>query len=251
MERLGQNIGGYRGEVIDIEWVLRQIDQAIEGKHWEREPDFPALRRDPPNARANVYMSAGIHGDEPAGPLAVLRLLTEDLWPADAAIWLCPCLNPGGFRLNRRENADGVDLNRDYRALQTAEVRAHVRWLERQPRFDVSICLHEDWEANGFYVYELNPDNGPSLAGNIIEAVSKVCPVDLSTTIETWAAEGGVIRPNVVPADRPLWPESLYLTTHKTRRSYTLEAPSDFPVPARVAALVAAARAVLDAVAAR
>jgi hypothetical protein len=33
---------------------------------------------------------------------------------------------------------------------------------------------------------------------------------------------------------------------HKTRLSYTLEAPSDFPLPTRVAALVSAARAALD-----
>ncbi len=114
-----------------------------------------------------------MHGDEPAGPLAVLRLLQEDDWPGDAAIWLCPCLNPTGFPLNRRENASGIDLNRDYRHLQSAEVRAHVAWLERQPRFDLALCLHEDWESNGFYLYELNPENRPSFAEKILEAAAK------------------------------------------------------------------------------
>jgi hypothetical protein len=46
--------------------------------------------------------------------------------------------------------------------------------------------------------------------------------------------------------DRPQWPEAVYLVTqNKTRLSYTFEAPSDFPLPVRVAALGAAVRAAL------
>jgi predicted deacylase len=259
--RLGQNFDGYHGETIDIQQVLRQIDQAIAGKNWVREPivagppgsgvlpaELLALRRPNPAARVRVYISAGIHGDEPAGPLAALRLLQEDAWPADAAIWFCPCVNPTGFPLNRRENASGIDLNRDYRQFESPEVRAHVEWLQAQPRFDVVLSLHEDWESNGFYVYELNPDNRPTFAEKMLEAVAKVCPVDTSAVIEDWPAQNGVIRPNINPADRPRWPEAMYLITNKTRQSYTLEAPSDFPLPARVAALTAAVRAVLAAV---
>jgi murein peptide amidase A len=248
VQRLGQNIGGYHGETIDIQRVLQQIDQAVAGKNWVRDVDFPALRRPNPTARVSVYISAGIHGDEPAGPLAALRLLQEDIWPDAAAIWLCPCLNPTGFPLNRRENAAGIDLNRDYRQLQSPEVRAHVEWLQRQPPFDVALCLHEDWEANGFYVYELNPDHRPSLAEKILDAAVKVCPVETSPVIENWPAQNGVIRPQVNPAERPQWPEAIYLITHNSRQNYTLEAPSDYPLPARAAALVAGVRAVLAAV---
>jgi hypothetical protein len=177
-----------------------------------------------------------------------LKLLEDDVWPQDAAIWFCPLLNPTGLRLNRRENADGVDLNRDYRCLQSPEVHAHVEWLQRQPRFDMSLCLHEDWESNGFYIYELNPDNRPSFAEKILEAAAKFCPIDLSPTIEDWPAQKGVIRPQVNPAERPKWPEALYLLMNKTRQSYTMEAPSDFPLPARVSALAAAVRVVLEAI---
>jgi protein MpaA len=241
--RLSKNVGRYCGETIDIEWVLQQIDQAIVGKGWVRDPGFFALLRTPPQPRANLYISAGIHGDEPAGPLAMLRLIEENIWPGDVAIWLCPCLNLAGFPANTRENRDGVDLNRDYRQLQTAEIRAHVEWLERQPPFDLTLCLHEDWEANGFYVYEVNPDNRPSFADKILAAASTACPIDMSPVIEDRPAQNGIIRPNIVPAERPQWPEALYLITHKTRQSYTMEAPSDFPLPARVAALTAAVQA--------
>jgi hypothetical protein len=67
--------------------------------------------------------------------------------------------------------------------------------------------------------------------------------VDFSETIEGRAAHGGIIRPNINPQERPDWPEALYLISHKARQGYTLEAPSDFPLATRVAALVAAVNA--------
>jgi predicted deacylase len=259
VERLAKNIGGYRGETIDIQKVLREMEKAVAGKNWvsdivpldsstaDQRLNFIAYRRSAESARNRVYLSAGMHGDEPAGPLAALQLLQEDRWPADAAIWLCPCLNPTGFPLNRRENFRGIDLNRDYRHLQSGEVRAHVNWLEEQPPFDISLCLHEDWESHGFYVYELNPDQRASLARGIVEAVAKVCPIEHAPVIDNWPAENGVIRPRVNPAERPQWPEAIHLITHKTRLGYTLEAPSEFPLATRVAALVTGVRAVMEA----
>lgn len=258
MERLAKNIGGYRGETIGLPKILRAIEEAAAGKNWVRDAvplpssnpaqpqEFIAYRRPRDSTRKRVYLSAGIHGDEPAGPVAALQLLQDDRWPADAAIWLCPCLNPTGLTLNRRENYQGIDLNRDYRHLQSEEVRAHSEWLQQQPRFDITLCLHEDWESNGFYVYEVNPDQRPSLAGKITEAVAKVCPIESAPLVDNWPTENGVIRPKVNPAERPDWPEALYLITNKSPLSYTMEAPSDFPLPTRVAALVAAVRAVLD-----
>lgn len=255
MQRLGRNHGRYHGETIDIAVVTDAALAAARRHGWSVEVlaaggiGLPALTR---RARGSstprrLYFSAGIHGDEPAGPLAARQLLEEDAFPADADLWLCPCLNPTGFPRNTRENAAGVDLNRDYRTPSTPEVRAHVAWLEAQPPFDVAFCLHEDWEAAGFYVYELNPDHRPSLAETMVAAVAKVCPIDPSALIDGREAAGGIIRPNLDPAQRPEWPEAFYLGQRKTRLGYTLEAPSDFPLPVRVAALVAGMRAALGA----
>ena len=154
-------------------------------------------------------------------------------------------MNPAGFVSNRRENSDGKDLNRDYRHPETAEVRAHIAWLERQPRFDVYLCLHEDWESHGFYLYEQNPDGLSSLAETIVNAVRKVCPVDPSEIIEDRPAKDGIIRPNLDPRTRPQWAEAFYLILNKSRRGYTLEAPSDFPMATRVDALVTGVNAVM------
>ncbi len=255
MQRLGKNHGAYHGETIDIRAVLREIESVATQHGWATEifhaaDEFKwfALRRPstihhPPSTK--IYISTGIHGDEPAGPLAALRLIRDNQWPASAEIFLLPCLNPIGFANNKRENAQGVDLNRDYLQPQTAETRAHIAWLERQAGFDLSLCLHEDWESHGFYLYELNPDHKPSLAEGMIAAVAPVCLIDHAEIIEGREAHGGIIRPNLDPRTRPLWPESFWLLQHKTRLSYTLEAPSDFPLEVRVKALVAAVKSAL------
>jgi murein peptide amidase A len=251
LQRLGKNLKCYSGETIDIAGVLRDCVAAAQAGGWRLEEICSApkhifgLTRQSSRGTTSgdknyrVYISTGIHGDEPAGPLAARQLLQENAWPPGLDLWLCPCLNPDGFALNRRENRDGLDLNRQYLAPVAEEIVAHIGWLKRQPAFDLCLCLHEDWESHGFYVYELNPDNRPSLAAAMIARIAGACPIDRSEVIEGWPARDGIIRPSADPRIRLQWPEAFFLLTHKTRLSYTLEAPSDFPLAARVAALVA------------
>ena len=250
--RLGRNHGGYHGETIRIPDVIASLKATALNHGWSvsalpfgEGDELLALQRTRPSAHRHVYVSAGIHGDEPAGPLALLQLLSANRWPDDTNLFLCPCLNPTGFPLNRRENASGTDLNRDYKHLTAAETRTHTAWLKTLPDFAFALCLHEDWEANGFYLYELNPDERTSRAQPMIAAVAQVCPIDLADVIEGRSARGGVIHPSADPNSRPQWPEAFWLGQNKTRHSYTLEAPSDFPLATRVAALVAAVNAAL------
>jgi hypothetical protein len=256
VQRLGKNLNGYLGERIDIDVVLADCRAAARQHGWNIEeiPAAPkptllaftrAAHSQSPSTK-RIYISAGIHGDEPAGPLAVRQLLQENKWPDNLALSILPCLNPTGFPQNRRENSDGKDLNREYLQPKAEEIRAQIRWLERQPDFDLTLVLHEDWESHGFYLYELNPDNRPSLAEPMLVAVSEICPIDPSPIIEGRPAQNGLIRPNLDPRTRPLWPESFYLITYNTRLSYTLEAPSDFPLPGRISALVTAVRSALN-----
>ena len=250
---LRRNHGRYLGERIEVEQVQRQLLDVANTYGWRTEVflDQPGLQlhafhRPTPGARWKIYLSSGIHGDEPAGPLALLELLAANLWPADVELWLCPCLNPSGLRVSTRENAEGHDLNRDYLHLRTTEVRAHVELLQRWPEFDLAVCLHEDWEARGFYLYELNLTPQPDLAEEIGRCVAPYCPIDPSLEIDGRPANQGVIRPSADPRTRPDWPEAFYLLQHKTRRSLTLEAPSDFALPVRVAALKVAVLAALE-----
>jgi protein MpaA len=253
MKRLGLNKGRYHGETLDVEEYLREFHTAALARGWEAT-QFATIsryqlfgyRRTHASPSRRIYISTGIHGDEPAGPVALRRLIEEDQWPEDTELFLCPCINPTGFANNIRENEAGIDLNRDYRHVQSAEVRAHIAWLDTLPRFDLSLLLHEDWEADGFYVYEVNPDHRPAPGIAILEAVREVCPIQPTAKIDdTWDCVDGLIRPSIPPEQRPLWAETLYLIVHKTRLSLTVEAPSDFPLPLRVDAHVRAVRAAL------
>ena len=120
MKRLGKNQGGYFGETINLVEFLAQVEQAAKAHGWQSE-DFlrvgslrlfalnrPASSEGSPEP-VHVYISTGIHGDEPAGPLAMLQLLRANQWPPNCSFWLCPCLNPAGFYLNQRENQKGAD----------------------------------------------------------------------------------------------------------------------------------------------
>src|SRR4029079_8526901 len=150
---LGKNINGYFGETIEVASVLRDCVELAQTTGWNIElipvntnlalaafkkpGQVPtAASGQPARHTPRVYISAGIHGDEPAGQLAIRQLFQENRWPADMAFWICPRLNPSGFINNRRENPDGVDLNRQYLNPHAAETLAHIAWLEAQPNFD-------------------------------------------------------------------------------------------------------------------
>ena len=200
-----------------------------------------------PGPRPRVYLSAGIHGDEPAPPQALLQLVESGFFDARCNWFLCPLLNPAGFVSGTRENPARLDLNRDYRALQSTEVPAHIGWLQRQPNFDLVICLHEDWESTGFYLYELNPDRRPTLAPAMIAAARAHGPIEPATVIDGRTVdEPGIIRPVSDPLLRELWPEAIYLRRHHGTLVYTIETPSALPLAQRVATQCAVVRAAVD-----
>jgi protein MpaA len=61
-----------------------------------------------------VLVVGCIHGNEPAG-IAVVHALEHAHPHAD--LWLVPALNPDGLAAGRRQNARGVDLNRNFPSL--------------------------------------------------------------------------------------------------------------------------------------
>jgi protein MpaA len=109
-----------------------------------------------------VTISAGIHGDEPAGVWALFSLVADGLLDPRYSYRLWPCFNPTGFTARTRTNAEGVDVNRSFGRGGTSPEAKAILTANRDRAFALSIDLHEDHEADGFYLYETAPAGRPS-----------------------------------------------------------------------------------------
>jgi protein MpaA len=67
----------------------------------------------PDRARRRVLVVGCIHGDECAG-LAITSVLRHTPVPIGVQLWLVPEMNPDGTAADTRQNAHGVDLNRNF-----------------------------------------------------------------------------------------------------------------------------------------
>jgi len=203
--------------------------------------DGPLVAWERPGHGPRVYLSAGIHGDEPAGPLALLEMMERDAFPENFHWMICPALNPGGLAIHSRENRAGIDLNRDYLRKSTLEVAAHASWLDRHPVPDAFVSFHEDWESAGFYFYEINcGDDSPARSRAILNAVSPVFAHEQGVEIDGHAVrEPGWIF-HCAEADLPdSWPEAIWLAKKGCPLSFTFETPSQAHLPDRVHAHIA------------
>ncbi len=101
-----------------------------------------------------------IHGDECAGR-AIVAALERRPPPPGVQLWLVPMFNPDGAAADTRQNADSVDLNRNFpyrwrpgggpvyyagpRPLSEPETRAAVRLVARvRPAVTIWFHQHED-----------------------------------------------------------------------------------------------------------
>ena len=193
-----------------------------------------------------LYLSTGVHGDEPAGPLALLELLRSDALPRECDIVLCPVINPSGLAAGTRENAHSIDLNRDYTEFNSIEVSTHRDWIAQHIQtLDLALHLHEDWESKGFYLYELNFANHPSRSPAILAAVAAHLPIETARLIDDSPARGGIIRAEVLPDIPEGLPEAIYFYKRFGGINHTLETPSSLPLEQRVAAMQAAVLAAI------
>ncbi len=218
---------------------------------WGEAGGLPLLglvRRSRPD-RARIYLSAGIHGDEPAGPLALERLIREGFFSSNPeTTWtLCPVLNPRGWAAGKRETPEGIDINRDYRRFLTSEAIAHAAWLRTRPANDLYLSLHEDWETEGFYLYEIDPRERPRFGERIVNRVAQVIPTESREELDDHrTAAPGVIRHPPRPDEMENWPEAIFHTNLHPHLSYTFETPSALPLEARVRAHMLAVKAAVS-----
>lgn len=191
-----------------------------------------------------IALAAGVHGDEPAGPAALLAMLEDDAFDPRYAYRIYPCTNPSGYALGTRASAEGIDVNRTFgRGGQSPEARAIVT-ANRDRKFALSLDLHEDCDAVGFYCYDYTSDGCGAAAIAAIDAAG--LPVqsldgdyDLGFALPagTVAYERGIVRADPVAEAAALGAltYTLALARNAASRALTFETPSKAPWETRLA----------------
>jgi hypothetical protein len=145
-----------------------------------------------------IGIFAGIHGDEPAGPFALLRFVQVLNDSPEIArgysLFLYPIANPTGFADNTRHNRNGKDLNREF---WKNSRQPEVRFLESEIRlrsFDGIISLHTDNTSDGLYGYAHGALITQNLLRPALEAASEFIPLNQNDVIDGFRARDAIIR---------------------------------------------------------
>ena len=141
---------------------------------------------------------AGVHGNEPAGCLALLEVVEELVRNPKLLkgydLFVYPVCNPWGYEHHQRFDRIGRDLNREFwRDSLSEEVRALETEILRRD-FSGIISLHADDDSHGAYGFV----RGDLLALELLEpalaSVESILPRNESLLIDGFSARRGIIR---------------------------------------------------------
>ncbi len=189
-----------------------------------------------------LFLSAGIHGDEPCGPETLLRFLEEHPLSTACEWVVAPLLNPSGMKRGTRENREGIDLNRDFYRKESGEIRALTSWWEARERgCDLHVSLHEDWETSGLYLYEINTGGIASFAGRVLDSIRGTVALEETGPVDGHELSApGLILHAAEPDEELGWPEAIWLAKRYPLLSLTLEGAGGVDCHSRTAGLLAA-----------
>lgn len=167
-------------------------------------------------ARRQLLVVSGHHGNEPSGPFAISKFFKQHRADSPVALSFLMCVNPTGFKRNRREGIEDSDPNREMLSGQDpspeGELLKDHTTLIQQVGQDGVLSLHEDWEERCFYLYTqtqegesdpvaeallvvgaqdfpLHEDGTEAGSGVISDGI--IWGAD-DTSIETWLCEAGI-----------------------------------------------------------
>ena len=97
-------------------WQALSMKSCLQLKELTSHNHLPVFEVSNELAKENekcIYLSAGIHGDEPASCWSILHWVEKNVHLIDCIpIIIFPCLNPWGLLNNSRNDQEGNDLNR-------------------------------------------------------------------------------------------------------------------------------------------
>jgi protein MpaA len=178
------------------------------------------------------YICAGLHGDEAAPPWGLLEWAEHNAKRLrEEPFLIFPAMNPIGLLLNTRLDQRGVDLNR---AFNSTEDPIMIAWRKvvGNRKIAIGLCLHEDYDGQGCYVYELTQVE--SIGAAVLRDTAKIVPTDTRKNIDGRIAKNGVITRRVPPKFTG-YPEAIMLHYLGAPIALTFESPSEFCLTDRIA----------------
>jgi protein MpaA len=219
--------------------------EALGGFRSEHEEySLPRFTLRGPNSSDPIRIGifAAIHGDEPAGALAVAAFLRESAKQPELIenflLQVYPVCNPTGFEDNTRHSRRGKDLNREF---WKASSEPEVELLEHELRtqhFSGIIQLHADDTSDGLYGFVRGHTLTENLLRPALAEAGKILPRNINATIDGFAARDGIIYTSyqgILAA--PMQAEPPF--------EIIFETPHHAPMELQVAALVVAVRTIL------
>lgn len=184
------------------------------------------------DAPIRIGIFAGIHGDEPAGSYAVVKLLhlleQNPQLAQGYALMVYPVCNPHGFVHDIRASRNGKDLNREF---WQGSAEPEVSFLENElctRQFHGLISLHSDDTSHGLYGFA----GGATLTKHLLEpallAAEAYLPRNTNQVIDGFRARAGIIKDGYdgilsAPASQRPKPFELILETPHTAPQYLQE----------------------------
>lgn len=156
------------------------------------------------NHAPHVMITAGFHGEEPAGPWGVLALLQDapDALLDQVHLSVLPLVNCTGFAAGLRLNVRGENPNRGFGAhagtdrlsAEGALLQQHDKLLLPAAR-DGLYCGHEDLEESHTYLYTFEPNQAPGpFSQGLIETAGQWFTVAPDGDIEGDTVRGGLVH---------------------------------------------------------
>ncbi len=80
------------------------------------------------NYDKTVLIIGVFHGEEPQGNFLINEYLKTNIQGIKNRLLIIPCLNPDGMKKNQRQNANGVDLNRNFPTKNWIKTEKNEYW---------------------------------------------------------------------------------------------------------------------------
>ena len=165
-----------------------------EGRYW-----MPRLVFGRPGEKADfkIGIFAGVHGDEPAGVLAlcdfVRALESSPIRGRGYELHVYPLINPTGYEDGTRHSRVGKDLNREFwRNSPEPEVQLIEREILRE-QYNGYIALHSDDTSEGVYAFARGHTITEHLLKPALASVEAALPVNNNEVIDGFHAVEGII----------------------------------------------------------